>query len=242
MNKLIHGEALDIMQKLIDRGVKVDAIICDPPYGVTNNSKDKEINIEKMFKILEKFNCPIILFGQDTAKNKYASKLKISSNHYKYSWYWNKKLATGFLNAKRQPLRVIEEILIFYEGQSKYNPQMEKGKPNHSKGTKHLKQEHQNNNYGNFKSVESDLGDLKYPKQILEFQKPHPSKAVHPTQKPVELMEYLVKTYTNEKDVVLDFTMGSGSTGVACKNLNRHFIGIELDEKYYNIAKERIGE
>lgn len=240
--KLINNDCLKVMDAMIKKGVKVDAVICDPPYGVTNNGKDIQIDINYMFNLLEQFNCPIILFGQDTVKNKFASKLKIHCDYYKYSWFWDKGLATGFLNAKKQPLRSVEEIMVFYKKQCTYNPQMTDGKPNHSKGTKHTTKNHTNNNYGEFKSLESVITNKKYPKQLISIAKPHPSISVHPTQKPIDLMEYLVKTYTNVGDVVLDFTMGSGSTGVACINTGRKFIGIELDKGHFNTAKNRIEE
>lgn len=246
LSMLIPGEAIEVMKDLIKRGVKVDAIICDPPYGVTSNQKDIPLNNDELFEVLEKFNCPVILFGQDTSKNLFASKLKILSMEsklkYKYSIYWDKQLKSNFLNAKKSPLRQVEEIMIFGKGKITYNPQMVKGKPNHSKGTKHLEGNAKNQNYNNFKSIETAQSNLKYPSDLISIQKPHPSKAVHATQKPLELMEYLVRTYSNEGDIVLDFTMGSGTTGLACKNLNRDFIGIELDEKYFNIAEQRIKE
>ena len=152
---------------------------------------------------------------------------------------WDKVLPSGFLNANRMPLRSHEEICIFYKKQPTYNPQKVKGKPNHSKGKP---KEYENNNYGDFDFVDNskELGDMKHPVSILRFSKPHPSVSVHPTQKSVEICEWLIKSYTNEGELVLDNCMGSGSTGVACLNTNRNFIGIELDEKYFDIAKERI--
>lgn len=157
----------------------------------------------------------------------------------RYDLVWNKVLPSGFLNANRQPLRSHEMMAVFYKKQPNYNPQKELGKKNNSKGK--IK-ESKNNNYGDFAFVDNSkkLGDLKHPKSILNFAKPHPSVSVHPTQKPVALLEYLIKTYTIENETVLDFTMGSGSTGVACKNTNRSFIGIELDKEYFKIAKKRI--
>lgn len=236
---LYQGDCLEVMKTLITMGVKVDAIITDLPYGTTACKWDSVIPFDKMWDCINNLKrskeTPVILFGTQP----FSSHLVLSnSKEYKYSWYWQKDRASGHLNAKKQPMRDIEDILVFYEKQCLYNPQMTEGNPSHSigrvKGESSCKN---NNNYGNFGRVERE-GTLKYPKQLLKFQRPHPP--IHPTQKPVELLEYLIKTYTNEGDTVLDFTMGSGTTGVACKKLNRKFIGIELDEKYFNIAKERI--
>ena len=138
------------------------------------------------------------------------------------------------------PMRSHEDIMIFYKKLPTYNPQKVLGKKNHSKGKP---KEYQNNNYGEFGFVDNseELGDLKHPKSILTFEKPHPSVCKHPTEKSVELIEWLIKSYTNEGETVLDNVMGSGTTGVACKNLNRNFIGMELDEEYFKIAQSRIG-
>ena len=158
--------------------------------------------------------------------------------NYKYDWYWKKDRPSGHLNAKKQPMRDIENISIFYSKQTTYKPIMTIGNKSHSIGKAVNDVTCKNNSlYGDFKRV-NRLGNEKYPKQVLEYKRPHPP--IHPTQKPTELMEYLIKTYTNENETVLDFTMGSGSTGVAAKNLNRNFIGIEQDENYFNIATDRI--
>lgn len=159
---------------------------------------------------------------------------------------WDKVLASGFLNANKMPLRRTEEICVFYKKTPKYNPQKVKGAPNHSKGSavgKSSEDEGQtNNNYGGYEIVDNnkELGDMKHPTSLLTFSKPHPSVALHPTEKPVALCEWLIKSYTDEGDIVLDFCMGSGSTGVACVNTGREFIGIEKDEHWFNVAKERI--
>ena len=161
---------------------------------------------------------------------------------FRYDLVWDKELVSGFLNAKRMPLRRHEQVAVFYKHLPTYNPQFTQGKPLHSKGTSYKEKELTNNNYGDFKTTNDDRAGSteKYPTTIMKFQKPHPSVCVHPTEKPVALLEYLVKTYTNEGDVVLDNCMGSGSTGVACKNTNREFIGMELDEDYYKLACERM--
>ncbi len=163
---------------------------------------------------------------------------------HRYNLIWKKVLPSGFLNANRMTLREHEDIMVFYKKLPTYNPQKYKGNPCHKKGKAIGKMNDlilKNNNYGDFKCVETE-GDMKFPTSILEFSKPHPSISVHPTQKPVELLEYLIKTYTNENDLILDNCMGSGSTGVACVKTNRNFIGIEIMEEYFNIAQKRINE
>nr|WP_297131862.1 site-specific DNA-methyltransferase [Terrisporobacter sp.] len=180
-----------------------------------------------------------MLFGQD----KFTAETMLSNRKmHRYNLIWRKVLPSGFLNANRMPLREHEDIMVFYKKLPTYNPQKIKGNPCHSKGKvvgEMNDKQLQNNNYGDFKCVETK-GDMKFPTSILEFPKPHPSIAVHPTQKPVELLEWLIKTYTNENEVVLDNCMGSGSTGVAAVNLNRKFIGIELEKEYFDIATNRI--
>lgn len=238
--ELWQGDCIDLMKDIANKSI--DAIICDLPYGVTKNQWDSEINLDLLWKEYNRIikdNGSIILFGQD----KFTMRV-MSSNEkmHKYNLIWNKELPTGFLNANRMPLRVHEDIMVFYKKMPTYNPQKEKGKPNHSKGKKvglEVKDTYANNNYGNHKIVEN-TDDMKHPKSILTFAKVHPSKALHPTQKPIELIEWLVKSYSNENDLILDNCMGSGTTGVACKQLNRNFIGIELDKGYFEIAKKRI--
>lgn len=163
---------------------------------------------------------------------------------WKYNLIWDKVAKTGFLNAKKMPLRQHEDICVFYKTLPKYNPQMTKCAPhkrNHSKGN--MKNPCKNQCYGKFKEIPAIISDEKYPTSIISISKEHSiGKFFHPTQKPVALLEYLIKTYTNENDLVLDNCMGSGSTGVACINTNRNFIGIELDKEYFEIAKQRIEE
>ena len=188
------------------------------------------------YKRVIKNNGAIVLF----ADGMFMAELMLSNKKmWKYNIVWDKVLTSGFLNANRQPLRAHEELVVFYKKQPTYNPQKTKGKPNHSKGTS---KKNTNNNYGKFEIVDNreELGDMKHPTSIWRYQKPHPSKMVHPTEKPLDCIEALIKTYTNEGDLVLDNTMGSGSTGVATKQLNRNFIGMELDPKYFEIAKKRI--
>lgn len=186
-----------------------------------------------------KDNGAILLFGQGAF---YVDLVNSNRKLFRYDLVWDKQLTSGFLNAKRMPLRQHEQIAVFYKKLPTYNPQFTQGKPLHSKGVSYKNKEHTNQNYGKFHMTDdSRAGSTeKYPTSILSFSKPHPSIAKHRTEKPVELLEYLIKTYTNEGEIVVDNCMGSGSTGVACVNTNRRFIGIEIEPKYFDIAKERI--
>lgn len=232
-DSLILGDCLNIMPKI--ENSSVDMILCDLPYGRTQNKWDAVIPFDKLWENYNRIIKPngvIALF----ADGMFMADLMVSNRKmWKYNIVWDKVLTSGFLNANRQPLRSHEEIVIFYNKQPTYNPQKVKGKPNHSKGTS---QKNTNNNYGKFEIVDNreELGDMKHPRSIWTFQKPHPSKMVHPTEKPLDCIECLIKTYTNEGDLILDNTMGSGTTCLGAKKLNRHFIGIELEEKYFNIA------
>lgn len=235
--RLEKGDCLKIMDQLISEGIQVDAIITDPPYGTTACKWDNPIPFDEMWDKLNKLikpNGAIVLFGSEP----FSSKLRISNiENYRYDWIWDKVLHSNPLIAKKQPLSAHENISVFYKKQPIYNPQMTEGKEVKRGGVSKKKCETKGNaNIKRGKSITKE----RYPKKILTISNANKTNIVHPTQKPVGLMEYLVKTYTNEGDIVLDFTMGSGSTGVACKNLNRDFIGIELDETYFNIAKDRM--
>ena len=202
--------------------------------------ENKQEGLWSHYNRIIKDNGAILLFGQDIFS---AQLINSNLKMYKYKWFWKKDRPSGFLNAKRMPLKDVEEILVFYKKCPIYNPQFWEGIPLHGMGTKYKEGNLGNNNYGKFASHTNPSanreGDTKkYPRQVLEFKRPHPP--IFPTQKPVDLCEYLIKTYTNEGDLVLDNCMGSGSTGVACKNLNRRFIGIELNSKTFNLAKDRI--
>jgi site-specific DNA-methyltransferase (adenine-specific) len=218
-------------------------ILADLPYEQTQNKLDILIPFEPLWKqylrVIKDNGC-ITLFGQGLF---YVDLVNSQRKLYRYDLVWDKILTSGFLNANRMPLRKHEQIAIFYKKFPTYNPQMTEGKPLHGKGTALYNKSENNNNYGYRKIRKEDDKEgntLKYPTTILQYQKPHPSKALHRTEKSIELLENLIKTYTNENDVVLDNVMGSGTCGVACKNTNRNFIGIEKDEKYFEIAKERI--
>ena len=248
--KLYQGDCLEVMGRLIEEGVKVDAIITDPPYGTTACKWDEVIPFNKMWYRLNKLinnNCPIILFGSEP----FSSKLRLSNiKGYKYDWYWNKVNSGGFATAKYKPLSVIEQVLVFSKngGKINYYPIMEiaeeKNKRPRNKSYVRKEDNSQGMASGKFKVSNYHDENKRYPKNILTYNNRigelNSLKRLHPTQKPVVLLEYLIKTYTNKNDLILDFTMGSGSTGVAALNTNRRFIGIELDEKYFNIAKERL--
>ena len=241
MMNLIKGECLEVM-KGIPTG-SVDAIITDPPYGTTACKWDSAIDFDLMWNQLNRIvkpNGAIVLFGSQP----FTSALIMSNpKYFKYEWIWQKSHATGHLNSKRQPMRQHENICVFYKKQSVYNPQMI-DKTYVDKRTK-SGDDSSVDIYGDFKKVERQIPTTKgYPKTIQYFATPFKGGegGKHPTQKPIALMEYLIKTYTNKGETVLDFTMGSGSTGVACVNTKRNFIGIELDNKYFEIAEDRIKE
>ena len=232
--KLFHGDCLEIMNKIPDKSI--DMILCDLPYGTTKNKWDSVIDLELLwiqYKRIIKDNGCIALFAQQPfATVLGSSNLKM----LKYEWIWQKDNATGFLNSKKMPLKIHENVLIFYKKPPIYNPQMRLGfKPYTCKQGGH------SSNYGDYTEghLTKSEGE-RYPIDIIHFNRD--KNKVHPTQKPIKLCEYLIKTYTNEMDIVLDNCMGSGTTGIACQNTNRHFIGIELDENYFNIAKQRLEE
>lgn len=255
--KLYNGDCLEVMDKLIEQGLKVDAIITDPPYGTTACKWDNVIPFDAMWERLNKLiksNGAIVLFGSEP----FSSELRMSNiKKLRHEWYWNKINAGNFVQAKNHPLKIVENIMVFSKNKVNYNPQMN---INTEEYTKKLKAKHKNKKESSMTQTVEDKyftmasGKFKiqtdesvsYPKNILTVSKfsneCNSRNRVHPTQKPVELLEYLIKTYTNEGELILDFTAGSGSTGVGCINTNRRFIGIELDEGYYNIAKERIEE
>jgi DNA modification methylase len=232
--KLFNDDCLKVLPTLPDKSI--DLILTDPPYGTTQCKWDSIIPFELMWNQLKrviKDNGCIALFGSEP----FSSALRMSNiEWFKYDWYWNKKIPSGMCNAKIMPMRQIELISIFINGNNFYYPQMitreipiKSGgmSGSLSAGAKGLKK------------INTKTYNYKFPINLIQFDKIRRG-SFHPTQKPVALLEYLIKTYTNESDTVLDFTMGSGSTGVACKNLNRQFIGIELDKNYFKIAKERI--
>lgn len=233
--KLLHGDCLELMKDIPDGSI--DMILCDLPYGTTACKWDSVIPFEPLwgqYKRIIKDNGAIVLFGSEP----FSTELRHSNiKMYKYDWVWNKKLAGNGILAKRQPLKIHENIMVF--NTSIYMPQMTKGKLR-KKMTGNIKESEIT---GGNSVVKEYCNDEYYPKSIIEVSAANMRKGrLHPTQKPVDLLEYLVKTYTNEGDVVLDNCMGSGSTGVACINTGRKFIGMELDKGYFDIACKRIAE
>lgn len=227
----MKGDCLERMKEIPDKSV--DMVLTDPPYGTTACKWDSVIDFKLMWAELKRITRDkgaVVLFGSEP----FSSALRMSNiREFKYDWIWDKKKMGNPLNAKRMPLKVFENISVF--NKHNYFPVMTEGKER-LKGYKDSSIAHT----GKVRPTYLVRNSTYYPKAILEFSNANQIGKVHPTQKPVALLEYLIKTYTLENETVLDFTMGSGSTGVACKNLNRNFIGIERDDKYFEIAQKRI--
>lgn len=239
--KLFCGDCLNEMQNIEDKSVNL--ILCDLPYGSTSCSWDIIIPFDKLWDEYNRVltdNGIVVLFSSG-----FFTIDLINSNRkdFKYKLIWKKNVPTGMSSAKYRPMKYYEEICVFYKKIGTYNPQM---KPRVGVGKACYNYDHYcgESNHVEYKKVKKRYDpDLVQPSDVLEFNVvPNRNGKVHPTQKPIELLEWLVNTYSNENDLVLDNTMGSGSTGVACRNLNRNFIGIEKDEKYFEIAKQRIEE
>lgn len=228
--ELWQGDCLELMKNIPDGSV--DLVLADPPYGTTACKWDSVIPFEPMWEQLNRIikpNGAICLFGSEP----FSSALRMSNiKNFKYDWYWKKKKPVNHINAPKQPMRYIETVSVFYSKQCAFN-RSKKKEPILTTSTT------TNTVFGESKNNYTRLVEYDAKFDLIEFGK---DGGLHPTQKPVALLEYLIKTYTSEGETVLDFTMGSGSTGVACVNTNRHFIGIELDEGYFNIAKNRIEE
>ena len=240
-NKIIKGDCLEVMKDIPDKSV--DMILCDLPYGITQNKWDSVIELDKMWKEYSRIikeNGAIVL----TSSQPFTSKLIMSNPKlFKYCLVWEKDKAGNILNSNRQVLKIHEDICIFYKGQCVYNPQKELLE----KPYKHKNRNVKSKNFGSNSLNYNENGYTEYthsfPKSIIRFSKEKGGiGSLHPTQKPVALFEYLIKTYTNEGDLVLDNCAGSGTTGVACKNLNRNFILIEKEEKYIKVIEERLGQ
>ena len=217
----------------------IDCIICDLPFGTTKNKWDSIIDLNLLWEQYEKIikdNGCIALFAQ-TPFDKIlgASNLKL----LKYEWVWEKEQGTGHLNAKKMPLKIHENILIFYKKLPIYNPQMTQGHTPSAKNGSHKKEQ---TNYGKFNHVSTGGSTTRYPKSIIKFNRVYSHNLIHPTQKPVELIEYLIRTYTNENDLILDNCMGSFTTAVACINTNRNYIGFENNDKYFELGQKRLEE
>lgn len=241
--EIYNEDCLEEMKRIPDGSV--DMILTDPPYGITNCAFDVRLPFEPMweqFKRVTKRNAAIVLFSQMP----FGAELIMSNRKmFRYEWIWEKPLATGHLNANKMPLRCHENILIFYSALPTYNPQFTQGKPYRTK----FLEKNASSNWGKSKDCVTDNKDgRRYPIDIVKFTKPvagnreSSSTTAHPQQKPTDLLEYLIRTYTNEGETVLDATMGSGSTGVAAINTGRNFIGFELEKNFFDIAKKRIDE
>jgi site-specific DNA-methyltransferase (adenine-specific) len=239
---LFMGDCLEEMKKIPDGSV--DMVMCDLPYGTTACKWDSVIPFAPLwaqYRRVCKRNAAIVL----TASQPFTSALVMSNaDAFRYCWIWEKNRPTGFLDAKKKPLRAHEDVVVFYQEQPTYNPQKTKGEANHCTGVKSGKKAVGKSDIfaGEFGRVPADKSGDKYPRSVQRFNGLNPTgdNRTHPTQKPVALVEYLIRTYTTEGQTVLDNTMGSGTTGVACVNTNRHFIGIERDPNYFQIAKDRI--
>jgi len=244
LNKTYLGDCLELMNDIPDHSV--DMILCDLPYGITKNKWDSAIDLKALWKQylrVAKENAAIVLFGQD----KFSARLMMSNESiHRYNLVWSKgSRGSGFLNAKKMPLRNHEDILVFYRSLPTYNPQFSVGKPLHGMGHKYAEGKLANNNYGKFDSHKNPSakrkGDTKkFPKSILEFDRPHPP--IFPTQKSQELCEYLIKTFTNPGELILDNCAGSGTTGLAAKSAGRDYILIEKEPDVFNLCKSRLKE
>ena len=238
-NKIYLGDCLELMPKHVE-DKSIDMIFCDLPYGTTQNKWDSVIDLEKLwteYKRVIKDNGAIVLF----AAQPFTSALIMSNpKMFKYDWIWQKPKGTGHLNAKKQPMRDKEDVLVFYKKQCTYNPQMTEGTPYKDKaGKDHTKSTSMTGSYGNYTNYREVNKGVRYPKQVQKFGVVERG-TLHPTEKPLEIVEYMIKTYTNEGDLILDNTCGSGTTGLGAKNLNRDYIMMEQDPKYYEIACKRV--
>ena len=235
--KLYKGDCLEVMRGIADKSI--DLIICDLPYGTTQCSWDEVIPFDLLWEQYRRIIKPgraIVLFGSEP----FSSRLRLSNiDWYKYDWVRNKKKAANFLNAKKQPMKIHELISVFSEGPTFYVPQKSK---NHEKKVSFRRKEAQTEVFGRTDSDNYYASSERYPVSIIEFSKDTQKSSLHPTQKPVDLIEYLIRTYTNKGDTVLDNCMGSGTTGIACMNTGREFIGIEILDKHFETAEKRIRE
>ena len=237
IDKLYHGDCLELMHE-IDDGV-INLVACDLPYGVTENKADCRILLPALWKGYKRILVPggaVVLTSQFPFT---IDLIQSNRSWFRYDLIWDKVLVSGFLNANRMPLRSHEHILVFYGKLPTYNPQFTMGEQTHSRGGLKAKK---SVNYGHYEQVPTndELRNKKHPTSIIRFQKPHASKALHPTEKPVELFEWLIRTFSNQGDLVLDNTMGSGATPLACIRSERHFIGIDNNPEYVRIAEARI--
>lgn len=239
MNETLFGDCLDIMPTFEDNSF--DAIICDLPYGTTNCRWDSIIDLEKLweqYKRIIKPNGPIVLFAQTP----FDKILGVSNIEWlKYEWIWEKTQATGHLNAKKMPMKAHENILVFYKNLPTYNPQKTSGHKPINSYTKYVKTQNNTEIYGEMKKEISGGGETdRYPRSVQVHASDKQKSKLHSTQKPLSLLQYLVKTYTNEGDLVLDNAAGSGTTGLACKQLGRNYMMIEKDKEIYDKCVNRL--
>jgi DNA modification methylase len=233
------GDCLEVLPTLPAQSV--DAIITDLPYGTTACKWDTVIPFAPMWAEVKRVLRSRGAFVT-TASQPFTSALVCSNlAWFRYGWVWKKNRPTGFLDAKQRPLNDYEDIPMFSSGQTVYNPQMTQGKPNHVKDGR-INDRKRAEQYSHYNKVSEYKTPWKYPRRVIEVAQENPQLSLHPTQKPVALLEYLIRTYTNAGDTVLDFVMGSGTTGVACVQTGRSFVGIEKDAGYFAIAQRRIAE
>lgn len=245
MCRLICGDCMELLPEIQDGSV--DMVLCDMPYGSTKNTWDQKLPLDKLweqYSRIVKEHGAICLFADGMFL---ADLMKSNRKMWRYNLIWDKVIPTGFLNANRMPLRRTEEIAVFYRKQPLYHPQKVPGKPNHSKGRaigNRAGQRFQNRDYGDYAVVDNSkcLGAWKHPTSLISIPKPHASKCLHPTEKPVALCEWLIRTYTDPGETVLDNCMGSGSTGVACIRTGRNFIGMEKNPEDFAAAEKRIAQ
>ena len=237
LNKIYNEDCLVGMNDIPDESI--DMILCDLPYGTTKNKWDSIIDLDELwnhYNRIIKDNGAIVL----TAQTPFDKVLGVSNlKMLKYEWIWEKTSATGHLNAKKMPMKAHENILVFYKKPPTYNPQKTTGHERKVSTAKHKRNSKNSSNYGESSATTYDSTE-RYPRSVQLFSTDKQKSSLHPTQKPVALFEYLIRTYSNEGETVLDNCMGSGTTAVACMNTNRNYIGFELDKDYYELANERI--
>lgn len=239
---LFCGDCLDILPALQDQGLRVDMVLTDLPYGTTHCRWDTPIDLQQMWACLRKTttaNTPILLFAQQPFTTTLgASNLK----ELRYSWVWEKTQGTGFLNARRMPLKCHEDILVFYRSQPKFRPVLSTGHPRKVVLSRHQQKCNPGEIYNSHDKFRDYSSTERFPRSVMKFKTDKQICNLHSTQKPVALLEYLIRNYTDEGDTILDFTMGSGSTGIACLRSKRQFIGIEKDPSIFTTAQNRLSQ
>lgn len=239
---LMHGNCLELMKNIPDKSV--DMVLCDLPYNMTRNDWDCAFPLNHLwleYNRIVKGNGAIVLFGSGHFTVDLINAADNCGAKWRYNLIWQKTTPTGFLNANRQPMRTHEDVCVFYNAQPTYNPQKTTGHLRKVSTENHKRNCKKTSNYGEYGLHSYDSVE-RFPTSVLTFATDKQKSAIHPTQKPVALLEWLVKTYTNPDDLVVDNCMGSGSTGVACVNTGRRFIGIELNKEYFDAAAKRIYE